>query len=51
MTTFEELRRTFAPAADGRLNADVREFMVRMKAGGRAASIEVRQAWTEPELP
>ena len=27
----EEIRSSFVPEADGRLNADVREFMLRMK--------------------
>jgi len=36
----KELRSIVKPQGDGRLNADVREFMVRMKEGGRAASAD-----------
>ena len=38
MTLVDNLRVIAGAAPDGRLNSDVKEFMVRMKEGGRAAS-------------
>lgn len=38
MTLVDNLRHIAGAAPDGRLNSDVKEFMMRMKEGGRAAS-------------
>ena len=40
MTLVDNLRVIAGAAPDGRLNSDVKEFMVRMKEGGRAASTD-----------